>query len=196
MEHEARIRCETGLAGRIAALVEPVLEDMGYRLVRVRLSGRDGTTLQVMAERDDGTMTIDDCTRVSRALSPLLDVEDPVAGEYNLEVSSPGIDRPLVRLSDFARWAGYEAKIEMAEMIDGRKRFRGVIAGVADGRLVLGTDGGADAPAEVALPLDLVGEARLVLTDALVAEALRRGKRAARAAADAAEMTMENGGDA
>lgn len=186
MEREPRIHRETGLPGRIAALVEPALHELGYRLVRVRLSGRDGTTLQIMAERPDGSMTIDDCSRVSRVLSPLLDVEDPIAGEYNLEISSPGIDRPLVRVSDFTRWAGHEAKIETAMLIDGRKRFRGTIAGVDGEALRLATRDAANEPVEVALPLDLVGEARLVLTDALIVEALRRGKQAAAETADGA----------
>lgn len=186
MEREPRIHRETGLPGRIAALVEPALHELGYRLVRVRLSGRDGTTLQIMAERPDGSMTIDDCSRVSRVLSPLLDVEDPIAGEYNLEISSPGIDRPLVRVSDFTRWAGHEARIETAAMIDGRKRFRGAIVGVDDDGLRLATRDAAKEPVEVAVPLELIGEARLVLTDTLIAEALRRGKQAAAGMADEA----------
>ena len=126
---EPRLIVEPGLAARVAAIVEPVLEGLGYRLVRVRVSGSDGCTVQVMAERPDGTMTIEDCETVSRALSPVLDVADPVDRAYRLEMSSPGIDRPLVRRSDFERYAGNVVKIEMAVAVDGRKRFRGLLLG-------------------------------------------------------------------
>src|ERR671935_2288201 len=130
---ERRLVAEQGVAARVAAIAEPLLENLGYRLVRVRISGLAGCTVQIMAERPDGTMTIEDCETVSRALSPVLDVEDPIDRAYRLELSSPGIDRPLVRRSDFARYAGHEAKIEMAAMIDGRRRFRGEIVGVEGG---------------------------------------------------------------
>ena len=179
---EPRLIMEPGLAARIAAIAEPVLINLGYRLVRVRVSGLLGCTVQVMAERPDGTMTIEDCEAVSRALSPVLDVADPVDRGYRLEVSSPGIDRPLVRRSDFDRYAGHLAKVEMEIPVGGRKRFRGVL---------LGTDGDAarlrcdDLPgeiAEVALPIADMMEARLVLTDALVTQSLRRGKAAGREA--------------
>lgn len=179
-DQDARITRETGLSARIAALVEPVLEDMGFRLVRVRMTGQDGTTLQIMAERPDGTMTIEDCSEASRVVSPLLDVEDPIAGDYNLEMSSPGIDRPLVRRSDFSRWAGYRAKVETAELIDGRKRFRGTIVAPEGETLRLLVDGDGGAPGEVVLPFDLIAEARLVMTDDLIREALRRQKEAGR----------------
>src|SRR6185312_2764175 len=122
---ERRLIVEPGLSARVAAIVEPVLEGLGYRLVRVRVSGSDGCTVQVMAERPDGSMTIDDCETASRALSPVLDTADPVDRAYRLELSSPGLDRPLVRQSDFERYAGNLVKIEMAVAIDGRKRFRG-----------------------------------------------------------------------
>ncbi len=129
-----RIIRETGIDARIAAIVAPVLDGIGYRLVRVRLSGQNGLTLQIMAERPDGSMTVEDCEEVSRALSPVLDVEDPIDKAYNLEVSSPGIDRPLVRRSDFEAARGHLAKIETSIMVEGRKRFRGRIAEVdADG---------------------------------------------------------------
>ena len=125
---EPRLIVDSGVAARVGAVVEPALHDLGYRLVRVRVSGNNGCTVQIMAERPDGSMTVDDCEAVSRAVSPALDVDDPVGRAYHLEISSPGIDRPLVRSSDFSRWAGHEAKIEMAVPADGRKRFRGVIA--------------------------------------------------------------------
>ena len=131
--HEPRLIAESGIDARLAAVVEPMLLGMGYRLVRVHVSGRDGCTVQIMAERPDGTFTIDDCEAASRALSPALDVEDPIRSGYRLELSSPGIDRPLVRLVDFERHIGDEAKIEMTIMVDGRKRFRGEIAGVEKG---------------------------------------------------------------
>jgi len=171
---EPRLVTEIGLPARIAAVDEPVLADFGYRLVRVHVSGRDGCTVQIMAERPDGTFTIDDCEAVSRALSPALDVEDPIRGGYRLELSSPGIDRPLVRRSDFARHIGHEAKIEMAVMLEGRKRFRGEIVGVEGDNALIRM---RDAPAQiVSLPIAEMAEAKLMLTDALVALSLKRGK--------------------
>ena len=128
---EARFFCETGVAGEIAALVEPTLNDLGYRIVRVTISGRNGTTVQIMAERPDGTMTVEDCAEVSRQLSPLLDAHDPITGQYTLEISSPGIDRPLARPSDFVAWARHEARIETKELVGGRRRFRGMLKGLA-----------------------------------------------------------------
>lgn len=122
---EPRIVPEIGLEARIAHIVEPVIAGLGYRLVRVKVSAQNGTTLQIMAERPDGTMTVEDCERVSRDVSPALDVEDPIERAYHLEVSSPGIDRPLVRRSDFARWQGHQAKVEMERPLDGRRRFKG-----------------------------------------------------------------------
>jgi ribosome maturation factor RimP len=172
---EPRLITESGLPARVAAIAEPVLADCGYRLVRVHVSGRDGCTVQIMAERPDGTFTIEDCEAASRALSPALDVEDPIHSGYRLELSSPGIDRPLVRRSDFERHAGHEAKIEMAAMIEGRKRFRGEIVGVEGDAALIRL-----AEQTVRLPIGEMLEAKLVLTDALVAESLRRGKRDAR----------------
>jgi ribosome maturation factor RimP len=174
---ERRLIAEQGTAARVATIAEPVLAGLGYRLVRVRLSGLAGCTVQIMAERADGTMRIEDCEAVARALSPVLDVEDPVDRAYHLEVSSPGIDRPLVRRSDFSRYAGHVVKVEMAAPIEGRKRFRGVLVGVeGDAALIRRDDAGAEQPADVRLPIEDMAEARLVLTDALVAESLRRGK--------------------
>ncbi|HSM19479.1 MAG TPA: ribosome maturation factor RimP [Hyphomicrobiales bacterium] len=177
--HEARIAPETGRTARIAELIEPVAEDMGFRLVRVRVTGQDGCTLQVMAERPDGTMTIEDCTALSRALSALLDVEDPIPGGYNLEVSSPGIDRPLVRAEDFDRWSGFEAKVETHAPVDGRKRFRGIVLGVADGTVRIAVTGAKGEREEFDLPMDAIAKARLVLTDALIAATLKAQKQAA-----------------
>jgi len=179
---EPRLVRETGLAARIAALIEPTMAGLGYRLVRVKVSGRDGMTVQVMAERPDGSFTIEDCEAASRTLSPVLDVEDPIPGGYRLELSSPGIDRPLVRASDFARAAGHEAKIEMEVPIEGRKRFRGEILGV-DGDDAKLRFAGADGEQQtVLLPIGDMGDARLVLTDALIAESLKRSKMELRAA--------------
>ena len=147
----------------IARIVEPSLTAMGYRLVRVMMIGR--TTLQIMAEHEnDAPMTVEDCAEISRTVSALLDVADPIAGAYTLEVSSPGLDRPLVRPEDYERFAGFEAKFELAAAIDGRKRFRGRLLGRSDDRVRLATEAG-----EVALPLAAIARAKLVVTDDLLA---------------------------
>jgi ribosome maturation factor RimP len=184
-----RIAREAGPAAVVARLVEPVLDEMGFRLVRVRLTA---STLQIMAERPDGTFTIDDCEAVSRAVSPLIDIEDPLPQSYNLEVSSPGIDRPLVRPEDFARWAGHEAKIELVKPLDGRKRFRGTIAGMAadEVRLTLPPEKAGAGAVTVALPFADIGDAKLVLTDALI-EASR--KPAGTSPTDGSEMDVMEG---
>jgi ribosome maturation factor RimP len=178
---EPRLIAEPGLSARIASIVEPVLEGLGYRLVRVRISGSDGCTVQVMAERPDGSMTIEDCETCSRALSPVLDSTDPVDRAYRLELSSPGLDRPLVRRSDFDRYAGHLVRIEMAVAIDGRKRFRGQLLGAEGQQARVQRD---DAPegehADILLPIEEMAEAKLVLTDDLIAEALRRSKQGER----------------
>lgn len=182
MAEEARIIKEQGIAARVAVLIEPAIENAGYRLVRVKLSSQNGTTLQIMAERPDGSMTVEDCEAISRVISPVLDVEDPVERAYNLEISSPGIDRPLVRVSDFERWAGHEAKIEMAIAVEGRKRYRGIVTGVEDGKaLIRLLDVKEGLPDRASLTIADMGEAHLVLTDALIRESLRRGKEALRA---------------
>lgn len=176
---ENRIVVETGLDARVAHIVEPVIENLGYRLVRVRLSGREGLTVQIMAERPDGTMAIEDCEEISRNLSPVLDVSDPFDRAYHLEVSSPGMDRPLVRHSDFASAVGHLAKIELARGLDGRRRFRGTISAINDRDVILERDDlEEDQPSEVALPLNDLAEAKLVLTDEIIAESLRAEKRA------------------
>lgn len=180
---EPRLIVEPGLAARVAAVAEPVIEQLGYRLVRVRISGSDGCTVQIMAERPDGSMLIEDCEAVSRGLSPVLDVADPIDRAYRLEISSPGIDRPLVRRSDFDRYTGHVARIEMQVPVEGRKRFRGILLGTEGALARLRRD---DAPAgeqpEVLLPIEDMAEAKLVLTDALIEESLRRGKAAEREA--------------
>ncbi|HMK69439.1 MAG TPA: ribosome maturation factor RimP [Xanthobacteraceae bacterium] len=178
---EPRLITEPGRAARVAAIVEPMLAALGYRLVRVRVSGSAGCTVQIMAERPDGTMTIEDCETASRALSPVLDVADPIDGPYRLEISSPGIDRPLVRRSDFDRYAGHIAQVEMQAPIDGRRRFRGELLGT-DGECVRIRRDAAGEDAEILLRIDEVMEARLVLTDALISESLRRNKQEERAA--------------
>jgi ribosome maturation factor RimP len=182
-ESEPRLIVEPGLPSRVAAIVEPVLEQLGFRLVRVRVSGAEGCTVQIMAERPDGSMSVDDCEEVSRALSPVLDVADPIDRAYRLEISSPGIDRPLVRKSDFDRYAGHLVRIEMERPVNGRKRFRGVLTGTEGETARLRRDDAAEGDeADMLLPMEDMGEAKLVLTDELVTEALRREKSAKREA--------------
>lgn len=194
---ETRFFRETGVAARVATIVEPALADLGYRLVRAKVSAQDGATLQIMAERPDGSITVEDCEAISRAISPLLDVEEPVPGAYRLEISSPGIDRPLVRGSDFERWAGHEAKIELAVPLEGRKRYRGVIRGhEGDTILIELPDSKAGDEVVAKLALADIGEARLVMTDELIRESLRRGKAAAAARGDDETDETSSAGDA
>jgi ribosome maturation factor RimP len=172
---EPRLIIEQGLAARVAAIVEPAIADVGYRLVRVRITGQNGCTLQIMAERDDGLMGVEDCEAVSRAVSPVLDVEDPMDKAYHLEVSSPGIDRPLVRAGDFARWLGHDAKVEMAVPAHGRKRFRGILAAADGTTATIAPQGVKEGePDSFLLPIADMAEARLVLTDRLIDAALGR----------------------
>ncbi len=178
---EARFVVEAGAAARIAHVAQPVLAGLGYRLVRVKLSAQDGMTVQIMAERPDGSMTVNDCETVSAALSPVLDVEDVVRQAYRLEISSPGIDRPLVRASDFRRALGQEARVELRVAIDGRKRFRGRIEAIeGEGTECFITLARDDAkPGEAAqaiLPLSGIAEAKLVLTEALIREVFAGGQ--------------------
>ena len=182
-ESEPRLIMEPGLSARVAHVAEPVIEQLGYRLVRVKVSGADGCTVQIMAEQPDGSMTVEDCEAVSRALSPVLDVADLIDRAYRLEISSPGIDRPLVRKSDFDRYAGHLARIEMDVPVDGRKRFRGRLSGT-EGEVARlhRDDAAAGEAADVLLPINEMSEAKLVLTDELVKEALRREKSAKREA--------------
>jgi ribosome maturation factor RimP len=185
---DPRLIAEPGVAARVAGIAEPVIEGLGYRLVRVRITGAEGCTVQIMAERPDGSMTVEDCEAVSRALSPVLDVSDPVDTAYRLEISSPGMDRPLVRRSDFERHMGHLVKIEMDVPLDGRRRFRGAIGAVADNTVKIHRDDAAAGDnAEVTLRIEDMAEAKLILTDALIAEALRRGKEQEREAREALE---------
>ena len=152
-------------AKRVETIIAPTLQDMGFDLVRVRISGAQRRTLQIMAERlDDGTMTVEDCAAISRAVSTLLDVEDPIKGSYTLEVSSPGLDRPLTRPKDYTRFAGLEVKIELREPMDGQRRFRGRIAGLADDQVQLDTE-----DTRVAIPYADIERAKLILNDELLA---------------------------
>jgi ribosome maturation factor RimP len=185
---DQRLTRETGPALRVATLIEPVLDGLGFRLVRVKMSG---STLQIMAERPDGSFTIDDCEAASRAISPVLDVADAISSRYFLEMSSPGIDRPLVRTEDFERWAGHEAKIEMAVPQAGRKRFRGILEGYAEGevRLFIDNPEGGSEKLLIGVPFADIGEAKLILTDALIEAA--KGRRAGASMADGAEWTGE-----
>ncbi|MCT7378611.1 ribosome maturation factor RimP [Chelativorans salis] len=172
-----RIIRENGAEARVAGIVMPVLGALGYRLVRVKFSAQDGLTLQIMAERPDGSMTVEDCEEASRAISPALDVEDPIDSAYHLEISSPGIDRPLVRRTDFEAAVGHLAKIETSVMVSGRKRFRGRIAACTDGAVTIERDKTAEGEEPlVDIPLEAIDEAKLVLTDALVREALKKDK--------------------
>lgn len=174
-----RIIRESGIDARVALIVAPVLRGIGYRLVRVRLMAQNGMTLQIMAERNDGTMDVEGCEEVSRAVSPALDVDDPIEKAYHLEVSSPGIDRPLVRKSDFSAWQGHLAKLETSIMIGDRKRFRGRIAAADEAGVEITRDQPAygEEPT-VKLPYEAIAEARLMLTDDLIRDALSKDNRA------------------
>ena len=156
---------------RIAAIIQPVVEDMGYELVRVRLLGGKSQTLQIMAQKPDGTIEVDDCARISTAISAVLDVEDPILEAYALEVSSPGIDRPLTRLKDFDQWQGYDAKIETNDLIDGRKKFRGLLAGTEGDEVLIDIEEGT-----IGLQFDWLADAKLMLTDELIREVLKGRK--------------------
>ncbi len=193
--HEPRLIVENGVEARIAAIVEALFEELDFRLVQVRILSRNGCTLQIMAERADGTLTTDDCATISRALSPILDFEDPITGAYHLEVSSPGVDRPLVRRADFATWCGHEVKITLRAPVGEQKRYRGRIVRVADDGIDLtivsretfrGDDGQAEGPDKtkrasgaddvpvVRIRFDQIRRAQLVLTDALLGSPRRR----------------------
>lgn len=175
--HENRLVQEQGQDARVAAVVAPIIEQMGFRLVRARMYDHNGLTMQIMVEKPDGTMSVGECEDVSKALSPVLDIEDPVPSAYNLEVSSPGIDRPLVRESDFATWAGHVAKVETDYLVGGRKRFRGQLVKVEGKTLHLRRDNAAAGEEkDVEIPLEAIAAANLVLTDELIREALKRDK--------------------
>ncbi|HEV7246117.1 MAG TPA: ribosome maturation factor RimP [Shinella sp.] len=191
---EPRLIVETGLDRRVAEIIEPSIEQIGYRLVRVRLSAQNGATLQIMAERPDGTMTVEDCEKVSMAVSPVLDVEDPIDKAYHLEVSSPGIDRPMVRKSDFTRWLGHLVKCETSILVDGRKRFRGKIVAADENGFTLERDQPAygEEPS-VVIPFTALAEGKLILTDDLIRDALTADKKAK--AAQAANQNDEDADD-
>lgn len=184
-ELEPRLITETGLDQRLADIIEPVLIGMGFRLIRVRMLNQNGATMQVMAERNDGTMTVQDCEEVSMAISPVLDVEDPIDKEYHLEVSSPGIDRPMVRKSDFVRWQGHLVKCETSIMIGNRKRFRGkIVEAGADGFTLERDQVAYGEELNVTIPFTALSDAKLILTDDLIRDALRADKLAKAQAAN------------
>ena len=166
---------KTALDKRLAGIVAPVVEDMGFELVRLRLMSGKTATLQVMADKPEGGIEVDDCARISTDLSAVLDVEDPIADEYTLEVSSPGIDRPLTRLKDFEAWDGHEARVETTEMIDGQRRFKGVLQGVEGDEVLIEIERGAERPV-IGLKFDWLSDAKLILTDDLIREVLRNRK--------------------
>jgi len=168
---------ETGLAATLADLVEPVLDDLGFRLVQINILDQENPTIQVMAERSDGMLSITECEQISRQISPVLDVNDPISSSYTLEITSPGIDRPLVRPSDFEVWAGHEAKIELNELVDGRKRFKGRLEGFEDEEVRIEVDLDQIGRTQLGLPISLIAQARLALTDDLIREALTRAKK-------------------
>ena len=175
-QFEKRYISETGQEAKIAAVIEATTEDLGYQLVRVRISSREGCTVQIMAERPNGEMNVEDCAILSRALSALFDVEDPISGHYHLEVSSPGIDRPLVRAKDFADWIGYEAKLETRYMIEGRKRYRGRIMQADETGVTLRLVDAPQEQNEFHCAYEDLNEAKLMTTDDLITTALRRAK--------------------
>ena len=166
---------KTGMDQRMAEIIQPVLEGMGFELVRLRLMGGKTATLQIMAEKPDGTIEVDDCAEISTAVSAVLDVEDPIEDQYTLEVSSPGIDRPLTRLKDFDRWEGYEAKLETTEQIDGRRRFKGELQGTEGSEVLIEIEEHGK-PVTIGLPFDWLSDAKLVLTEDLIRDVLRQRK--------------------
>lgn len=180
----------TPIEENIVSLIGPVVEAEGFELVRVRITGAKNLTLQVMAERPDRTMSAENCARLSRALSPVLEAADPIEARYTLEVSSPGIDRPLMRFADYQDWQGYEAKIELNQLIEGRKRLRGVLAGV-EGENVLFDIEGEDETALI--PFNWIASGKLILTDQLIAESLKAAKNATDNEDGEEEMTQSNG---
>lgn len=173
---------------RIRAIIEPTIEGMGFELVRVRLQGGKAPLLQIMVQKPDGTIEVDECGDISTAVSAVLDVEDPILEAYTLEVSSPGIDRPLTRLKDFDQWDGYVAKLETEDLIDGRRRFKGFLAGTEDDEVLIEIeDGGEDVT--IGLKFEWLSDAKLVLTDALIRDVLKGRKAAGQVdAAEAAEV--------
>jgi len=168
------LRARTPQEKRLLEIADPVAADLGLEVVRVRIQGSDVKTLQLMAERPDGTMNVQGCTDLSRALSAVFDVEDPFSGEWSLEVSSPGIDRPLTRPHHFERWEGYDAKIQLDRLVEGQRRFRGVLAGVEDGSVLLDIEGEDET---ALIPFDWIEDAKLMMSEELIKESLRRSKK-------------------
>ena len=166
---------KTSIDKRLAEIITPVIEDMGFELVRIRLMGGETATLQIMAQKPDGSIEVDDCAAISTAISATLDVEDPIVDAYNLEVSSPGIDRPLTRLKDFDTWDGYEVKLETTEMIDGRRRFKGPIRGTENGEALIEIEVNGETQV-IGLEFDWISDAKLILTDELIRDVLRARK--------------------
>lgn len=166
---------KTAIDRRLAAIVGPVIEGLGFELVRIRLMGGKTRILQIMADRPDGGIEVEDCATISTAVSAVLDVEDPIEENYVLEVSSPGIDRPLTRLKDFDMWVDYEARIETTELIDGRRRFKGVLQGTEGDEVLIEIEEGGQ-PLTIGLKFDWLSDAKLILTDDLIAEMLRQRK--------------------
>lgn len=169
---------KTAIDRRLAEIVTPTIEGLGFELVRVRLMGGMTKTLQIMADRPEGGIDVADCARISTAVSAAIDVEDPIEDAYHLEVSSPGIDRPLTRMKDFAIWEGYEARIETSEQIDGRKRFKGILAGTEGDEVLINIEDGKAGVQTIGLKFDWLSDAKLILTDELIAEMLRQRKAA------------------
>jgi ribosome maturation factor RimP len=169
---------KTAFDRRLAEIVEPTIRALGYELVRLRLLGGQRKTLQIMADRPGGGIEVDECARISTAVSALLDVEDPIAEAYTLEVSSPGIDRPLTRLGDFDAWQGFEARLETTEPIDGRRRFRGTLQGTEGDEVLIGVEGPGGEPLTIGLRFDWLADAKLVLNDELIRAALRQRRHA------------------
>jgi ribosome maturation factor RimP len=165
------VRTSTPFEDKLLTMLEPASRDLGYEIVRIRLIGSRTKVLQIMAERPDGKMASLDCEKLSRGLSPLLEAEDPIESEYTLEVSTPGIDRPLTRLADFDRWVGWQAKLELDRAVDGQRRFSGELAGTEDQNVCINLDGEQDT---ALIPFEWLANARLILTDELIREALRR----------------------
>ena len=166
---------KTAIDRRLAEIVTPAIEGLGFELVRIRLMGGKTRTLQIMADRPDGGIIVEDCAKISTAVSVVLDVEDPVEEQYILEVSSPGIDRPLTRLKDFEMWKGYEARLETTELIDGRRRFKGLLQGVEGEEVLIELEEGPEAVI-IGLQFEWLSDAKLVLTDDLIAEMLKQRK--------------------
>lgn len=169
------MKARTPQDARVLALAEPTAEGLGMEVVRVRVMGGRSATVQIMAERADGTMNVEDCAALSRALSDVFDQADPIAGAYDLEISSPGVDRPLTALEHFARWEGFEAKLELDRLVEGRKRFRGVLAGVEEDAVLIDLAGETET---AVLPFAWIADAKLALTDALLSASLKASKAA------------------